>query len=127
MTRRASLTAFIVCAGLFLLIYRIDADIRQSTRETDMLVKIGPLDEPSDIVDLLKECHERIRTFINLAGRLAKAEEISDTDVRDGAGRVARYFSEALPLHVADEEQSILPRLQGKSAELDAALSEMQD
>jgi iron-sulfur cluster repair protein YtfE (RIC family) len=100
---------------------------RRKATETDMLVKIGPLDEPSDIVDLLKECHERIRTNINLAGRLATTEGISDTEVRDAAGRVARYFTEALPLHVADEEESILPRLQGKSAELDAALSEMHE
>jgi iron-sulfur cluster repair protein YtfE (RIC family) len=92
---------------------------------SEMLVKIGPLEEPSDIVDLLKECHERIRTFIGLAGRLAKTEGISDTEVCDAAARVTRYFSEALPLHVDDEEESILPRLQGKTAELDATLSEM--
>jgi iron-sulfur cluster repair protein YtfE (RIC family) len=90
-----------------------------------MLVNIGPLKEPSDIVDLLTECHERIRTFISLAVRLANTEEISIADTRDAAARVSRYFSEALPLHVADEEESILPRLQGKTAELDATLSEM--
>jgi len=92
-----------------------------------MLVNIGPLNEPSDIVDLLKECHERIRTFIGLAVRLAKAEGIPDTEIRDAAARVTRYFSEALPLHVADEEESILPRLRGKTAELDASLSEMRE
>jgi len=93
--------------------------------ETDMLVNIGPLKEPADIVDLLTECHERIRTFISLAVRLATSEGTSDADIRDAATRVTRYFSEALPLHVADEEESILPRLQGKTAELDATLSEM--
>jgi iron-sulfur cluster repair protein YtfE (RIC family) len=92
-----------------------------------MLVNIGPLNEPSDIVDLLIECHERIRKFIGLAVQLAKTEELADTDVRDAAARVTRYFFEALPLHVADEEESILPRLQGKTAELDASLSEMHE
>jgi iron-sulfur cluster repair protein YtfE (RIC family) len=92
-----------------------------------MLVNIGPLNEPSDIVDLLTECHERIRKFIGLAVQLAKTEGLADTDVRDAAARVTRYFSEALPLHVADEEESILPRLRGKTAELDASLSEMHE
>jgi iron-sulfur cluster repair protein YtfE (RIC family) len=92
-----------------------------------MLVNIGPLNEPSDIVDLLTECHERIRKFIGLAVQLAKTEVLSDTEVCDAAARVARYFSEALPLHVADEEESILPRLQGKTAQLDASLSEMHE
>jgi len=90
-----------------------------------MLVNIGPPQEPSDIVDQLKECHDRIRTFISLAARLASTDVISDIEVREAAARVTRYFSEALPLHVADEEESILPRLHGKTAELDAALSEM--
>jgi iron-sulfur cluster repair protein YtfE (RIC family) len=91
-----------------------------------MLTKIGNLSEPSDIVDLLNECHDRIRAFIGLAGRLAKAEEITNDEIRDAATRVTKYFSEALPLHVADEEQSILPRLQGKTVEVDSALLEMQ-
>jgi iron-sulfur cluster repair protein YtfE (RIC family) len=92
-----------------------------------MLVNVGPLKEPSDIVDLLKECHDRIRTFIGLAIRLANTEGLPDSEVLDAAARVARYFSEALPFHVADEEESILPRLQGKTPELDAGLSEMHD
>ena len=31
--------------------------------------------------------------------------------VRDAAAHVERYFSQALPLHVADEEESVFPRL----------------
>jgi hypothetical protein len=79
-----------------------------------MLIKIGPQKEISDIVDLLLECHERIRSFIGLAGRLANCGPVSDTEVSDAAARVVRYFSESLPLHVADEEESILPRLLGR-------------
>ena len=92
-----------------------------------MYVQIGVPKEPSDIVDLLLECHERIRTFVGLAGRLANTKQPSVDEVRDAATRVARYFSEALPLHVADEEQSILPRLSGRDSELDEALNSMRE
>lgn len=90
-----------------------------------MLIKIGPLKEPEDIVDMLLECHERIRSFASLACTLANASEPTQDEIRDAAARVSRYFSEALPLHVADEEQSIVPRLTGKDAELDAVLQKM--
>jgi len=90
-----------------------------------MLIQIGPSKEPSDVVDLLLECHERIRSFAGLACRLADTREASHDEIRDAAARVTRYFSEALPLHVADEEQSILPRLSGRSVELDETLQSM--
>src|SRR5215469_16773673 len=90
-----------------------------------MYVQIGSPKEPSDVADLFLECHERIRTFIGLAARLAKTEQASPDEIRDAASRVARYFSDALPLHVADEEESILPRLSGRNPELDSALDRM--
>jgi iron-sulfur cluster repair protein YtfE (RIC family) len=77
-------------------------------------------------VDLLLQCHERIRAFIGLAARLALSEEADDKEIRDAASRVIRYFSEALPLHVADEEQSIVPRLSGREPAIDAALERMR-
>src|SRR6516164_5551174 len=84
-----------------------------------MLIQIGPSKENSDIVDLLSECHDRIRAFTGLAGRLASSGSVSDNEIRDAAGQLVRYFSESLPLHVADEEESILPRLRGRSTPLD--------
>jgi iron-sulfur cluster repair protein YtfE (RIC family) len=90
-----------------------------------MLINIGPPKEPSDIVDLLLECHQRIRSFIGLAGRLATTEKPSHDEIREAAARVSRYFSEALPLHVTDEEQSVVPRLAGKDPELDIVLQKM--
>src|SRR5215468_1101653 len=92
-----------------------------------MLTRIGSSPEPADVVDLLIECHERIRSFIAPAGRVANADRPSAVEVREVARRITRYFSEALPLHVADEEESIMPRLRGKTAELDASLSEMRE
>ncbi len=43
----------------------------------------------------------------------------------DTCARVERYFVESLPLHVEDEEARILPRLEGRSAEVDQALARM--
>ena len=90
-----------------------------------MLIQIGPSKESSDIVDLLNECHERIRAFTGLAGRLARSGPVSDNEVSDAAAQLVRYFSESLPLHVADEEESILPRLRGRSTPLDEAMNVM--
>jgi iron-sulfur cluster repair protein YtfE (RIC family) len=38
---------------------------------------------------------------------------------------VHRYFTQALPLHVEDEERSVLPRLRGRDAVVDGALAAM--
>ena len=66
-----------------------------------MLVKLGSRTVNEDVVDLLLACHERIRSFIAMARRIAT----SGGDVREPAGQVKRYFAEAFPLHVADEEE----------------------
>jgi hypothetical protein len=77
-------------------------------RRTAMLIKIGSsVAETGDVVDLLLACHERIRFFIDLAIRIADTTDASNEEIREAAARVVRYFSESLPLHVADEEESI--------------------
>src|SRR5579885_3525324 len=92
-----------------------------------MLINIGDTKQASDIVDLLLECHERILAFAALACRLATTEGLSDNEIRDAAGRIVRYFSQSLPLHVADEEESIVPRLSNRNADLDQALRTMHE
>src|SRR5690606_21871845 len=77
--------------------------------------------------DLLLACHGRIREFIALAVAIGERADVSDDEVADASARVQRYFSVALPLHVEDEEQGVLPRLHGRSAEVDAALDRMCD
>lgn len=89
-----------------------------------MLHAIGKKQQSEELVDLLLGCHGRIRTFIDLAIAIGEREEASDDVVVDGSARVQRYFSEALPLHVEDEEE-VLPRLHGRSPEVDAALDVM--
>lgn len=81
---------------------------------------------PQDAVDLLLDCHARIRSFARLAARIAEQSGASDREVAESAARVRRYFALALPLHVADEEESVLPRLAGRDPALDAALSRME-
>jgi hemerythrin-like domain-containing protein len=86
------------------------------------LVGIGSRRREDSLVGALAECHERIRRFSQLAIKLesepAPAEERGEV-----AKQLVRYFSEALPRHVADEEQSLRPRL--AAAGLDEALARM--
>lgn len=81
--------------------------------------------ESEELVDLLLACHGRIRSFLELAIAIGAREDASNDDVIDASARVRRYFADALPLHVEDEEEGVLPRLHGRSAALDAALDRM--
>lgn len=91
-----------------------------------MLVTIGTRAKPDGLVGLLLECHHRIRTFSQMAVELGRRGDLTENDVLEAAQRCERYFSEALPLHVEDEEQSVLPRLLGQKDDVDAALATMQ-
>jgi iron-sulfur cluster repair protein YtfE (RIC family) len=90
-----------------------------------VLVRIGTKKEPGDLVDALIECHGRIKTFAALARRLGEGAGLGAEEVREAAARVRRYFSDALPRHVADEDLSILPRLRGRDRAVDQALDRM--
>src|SRR5262249_17769314 len=79
------------------------------------------VDEPSA---MLRSCHDKLRRFLASAARLAGDEPASEGDVRAAASAVARYFSEALPLHERDEDDTIAPRLAGDAA-LAGALADM--
>ena len=69
-----------------------------------MLTKLGKPAAPGDAVDLLLECHQRIRAFLDLADRLGPPGPDPAQAVADAAARVHRYFTLALPLHARDEE-----------------------
>jgi iron-sulfur cluster repair protein YtfE (RIC family) len=90
-----------------------------------MLISIGPRSRDEDLVDLLLACHQRIRTFVALAQSVSRATARPEAEIIDACRRCARYFAEALPLHVADEELSLGPRLRGLAGELDDALELM--
>jgi iron-sulfur cluster repair protein YtfE (RIC family) len=74
-----------------------------------MIVRLGSRTTGEDVVDLLAACHERIRKFSAMACAVAKGQGPDMRDVREAAGAVKRYFAEAFPLHVADEEELIEP------------------
>ena len=78
-----------------------------------------------DIVDLLLDCHERIRSMTTLARRLSEASGVPEAEVVDAADRVRRYFGIALALHARDEDESVVPRLRGKDPLLDRELEDM--
>ena len=78
-----------------------------------------------DAVDLLVECHGRIRSFLAMAARLGAARNEPREAVADVARQVHRYFTVALPLHARDEEDSILPRLRGLDPAVDRELATM--
>ncbi len=91
-----------------------------------MYLRIGGKPSTGGLTDLLLECHGRIRNFVAMARRVGEATDVPDEEIREAAHRVHRYFAEALPRHVADEEESIVPRLLGRSDEVDRALALMQ-
>lgn len=89
-----------------------------------MLVGLGARPDHTSLASLLLDCHVRIRTFLALASAVTRGNP-PDADVRDACRRARTYFAEALPLHMRDEEESLLPRLRGREAALDLALAAM--
>jgi iron-sulfur cluster repair protein YtfE (RIC family) len=73
------------------------------------------LRSPEDPFSLLRDCHQRIRTFAAMASRLACAVDPPPGEVAEAASRVERYFTVGLPKHVADEDLSLAPRLRGEA------------
>ncbi len=87
------------------------------------LLHAGPavgFDEP---FEMLAACHERVRRSLDLLQRLhAHVQQHGvDTQARDAAADVLRYFDRAGPAHHEDEERHVLPRLRA------AGLTDMAD
>lgn len=91
-----------------------------------MLLKIGGAKRPDTVEGALLDCHDRIRFFSALACKLNAEGAGSPEEIGRSAGAVRRYFAEALPKHVEDEEESLLPRLRGREEAVDAALDQMR-
>lgn len=101
-----------------------------------MLLKIGEkqdhqvaVAEARDPLELLLACHDKIRDFGALALKLARSAGAPPRLVGDAAGEVHRYHALGLPLHQADEETSIRPRLEasGCGPVVEAALARMTE
>lgn len=64
--------------------------------------------------EMLAACHDRVRRSLELLQRL-QAHVLAhgvDTQARDAAADVLRYFDLAGPAHHEDEERHVLPRLE---------------
>lgn len=81
---------------------------------------------PESLLGLLMACHTRIRRFARLAFTLGARPSLPRAEVTEAAEQCLRYFAEALPLHVRDEEDSLWPRLAGRSPALDASMAQMR-
>jgi hemerythrin-like domain-containing protein len=92
---------------------------------------LNPVDDSQerDALELLLGCHSRIRHFTDMALRLAQnADQAPPDDLARAAAAVHRYFTVALPLHEADENESLYPRMRAALAdgdELTSALDAM--
>ena len=89
--------------------------------------QVGRAGPDDSLVELVMACHARIRRFTAMAVTLAApaTQGRPAAEIADGADAVRRYLAVALPLHVADEDASITPRLRGRAPEVDAALARM--
>ncbi len=89
---------------------------------------VRPVSEkPKDAFHLLLECHERIRTFMDLAVKVARLPDAPGLDRGEALERVERFFTEVFPLHVEDEDVSLAHRLweAGPSQKALGALEDM--
>jgi hemerythrin-like domain-containing protein len=92
-----------------------------------MLVQLGQRALPTDVTDLFLECHGRIRRFLGFAHALACSSGEDEDGTRGIAEQIVRYFTIAFPLHVADENDSVFPRLAAHTDALDMALTLLRD
>ena len=92
-----------------------------------MLHTLGRSADTDDLRGLLLACHRRIRAFSALAVTLATVADAPMRQREETCERLIRYFSEALPLHARDEEESVARRLRGRDPALDEALRRMGD
>jgi hypothetical protein len=77
-----------------------------------MLARIGAPSAALGPREMLAACHGRIRAHLVLARRLAHAPSAATAaEITSTATQVGRFFAEALPLHVLDEELALAPLL----------------
>lgn len=62
-------------------------------------------------LEMLLSCHAHIRHFMQLSRTLADAEGMPPAEIAEAAESIFRYFSQALPLHEADENETLFSRL----------------
>ena len=79
--------------------------------------RAAPSHEP---VDMLLDCHARLRHFSAMASALATRTDLDEKQIEDACTELVRYFEVALPLHEADEERTLAPALEPLAADAEA-------
>ena len=79
---------------------------------TNLEAKAQRKTDQEDAITLLLGRHDRIRHFTDVADRLNLNQQSPAEDRQQAASTVLRYYEIALPLHEADENDSVYPRLQ---------------
>jgi hemerythrin-like domain-containing protein len=94
-----------------------------------MPVSIGASESTfANPIGLLSDCHRRIERFLQILLTVAAQAEggALDTEHRRALETALRYFRDAAPKHIADEEEDVFPRLrQLRSAGIPALLADM--
>lgn len=78
---------------------------------------------------MLTACHDKVRHFAGLSLTLAAHVESrgADSEAREAASNILRYFDVAAPLHHADEEEDLFPALRALGEPgLDSAMAELE-
>lgn len=76
-----------------------------------------------DVIEELLLAHVELRQLLSLAASLAN--QSATASVADAARHICEYLDGEYRLHIADEEQSLRPRLLGRHVVVDAALATM--
>jgi len=71
-----------------------------------------------DPVGMWLACHQRVKRFAALLGRVSQHLEQSgaDEEAQRAAASIRRYFNEAAPRHHEDEEEDLFPLLRERAA-----------
>lgn len=79
-----------------------------------------------DPLAALAGCHAKIRQYMDGLTRLVTLDDLRDPRVIPSAQMAVRYFSIGLPLHAADEDDSIAPRLATRVPGCEALLDSLE-
>jgi hemerythrin-like domain-containing protein len=101
-----------------------------------MAIRIGakPESDFNNPLGLMRDCHRHVEKFLHVLTTVTEQAHggALNPEQREALGTALRYFEKAAPLHTADEEVSLFPRLRaansaGALAALDALESDHRE
>lgn len=84
------------------------------TSDTGLPENLPGFDDP---IGLLRACHEKMLRHCDLLDGLIGQDDI-DSDAREAARNIVRYFTQSAAQHHRDEEEDIFPRINRQSLKL---------